>query len=42
MRLGLTDRGQQLLPAAALWGAMCGVRYAQAFHSIWRAPQELW
>jgi LmbE family N-acetylglucosaminyl deacetylase len=42
MRLELTEHGQQLLAAATLWGAMCGVRHAQAFHSIWRAPQELW
>ena len=40
--LDLTGHGERVVTTARRWGEMCGVRFAQAFRSIIRLPQELW
>jgi LmbE family N-acetylglucosaminyl deacetylase len=40
--LELTGHAERAVTTARRWGEMCGVRFAQAFRSIVRAPQQLW
>jgi LmbE family N-acetylglucosaminyl deacetylase len=40
--LELTGHGERAVTTARRWGEMCGVRFAQAFRWIVRAPQPLW
>ena len=33
---------EKVVAARAVWGEMCGVRFAEAFRAIRRVPSQLW
>jgi LmbE family N-acetylglucosaminyl deacetylase len=41
-RMPLSHGAERVVAARQVWGEMCGVRFAEAFHAIRRVPSALW